>query len=369
MKRILIIGAGPAGCYLAQNLRNFGLTPLLLEEDAEVGIPVRCAGVLGADVFENLKLKISPESVQNVIDGAVVHYRDKSFNLFKDKVAYVVNRESFDKSLSAGLEIKSKTKFLDLISTNGGYLVKTNQGDFLADMVIGADGPNSLVRKYLGPSKVNFITGYQITLKGQLPFPANLIQAFFINLFYEFIWVVPETPDTWRIGAICPKPKKAIEDFLKEKNLKGEVVKETGGVIPIGFFKTAAKNIALIGDAAAQVKPLSGGGVYFGLKCGEVLAACIKEGALAKYDRRWKKLLGREIKLGLKSKAVFERLSAQNLEVLFDILKKEAAKIEARGHFELHSTAFLSILKNPKLYRLLWPILKAFFKSSPGSNR
>ena len=73
IKKVVIIGAGPVGCYLAQLLRKRGLSPLLIEEHKEIGRPIHCAGLVGKRVFDEARIFISASCVLNVINGAVVH--------------------------------------------------------------------------------------------------------------------------------------------------------------------------------------------------------------------------------------------------------------------------------------------------------
>jgi len=72
--KIVIVGAGPIGCYLGQLLKQAGFDPLILEEHSEVGRPVQCAGIVGRRVFEDLKIKPSEKSILNTIDGAKIYY-------------------------------------------------------------------------------------------------------------------------------------------------------------------------------------------------------------------------------------------------------------------------------------------------------
>ncbi|MEE9173415.1 MAG: NAD(P)/FAD-dependent oxidoreductase, partial [Thermoplasmata archaeon] len=74
----------------------------------------------------------------------------------------------------------------------------------------------------------------------------------------------------------------------------------------------------MVGDAAGQVKPTTGGGIYYGLLCAEIAADTLN-GALAgndlsaenlaEYERRWKKKLGRELRVGYWARKLYERLS------------------------------------------------------------
>ncbi len=104
--KIIIVGAGPVGCYLAQVLKHHGIESLLLEDHADVGKPVQCAGIVGRGIFEEMRLPISPKSILNTIDGATIHYNGSAFSLNRPKVAYIVDREIFDKELSRNLNIE-----------------------------------------------------------------------------------------------------------------------------------------------------------------------------------------------------------------------------------------------------------------------
>ena len=75
-----------------------------------------------------------------------------------------------------------------------------------------------------------------------------------------------------------------------------------GGLIPIGGVKPSFKGrIALIGDAAAQVKPFTGGGLIYGFTCAKIASETIipkKPETLKTYDLFWRKRLAKQIFLG-----------------------------------------------------------------------
>src|SRR4030042_230831 len=111
---IVIVGAGPAGCYTAQLLKKYGFKTRIIEEHREVGKPVSCAGLVGRQVFENTLLPLSESSIINQINGALVCYRDDNFQINREGVAHVIDREKFDKNLSRGLGVECGQKLIEI---------------------------------------------------------------------------------------------------------------------------------------------------------------------------------------------------------------------------------------------------------------
>ena len=361
---IVIVGAGPIGCYAAQLLKNYGFSARIIEEHKEVGKPIRCAGLVGKQVFEKTLLPLSESSIINRIDGASIFYGDDSFQIKREGVAYVIDREKFDKNLSEGLEVEYGKRIVEIKEERTGYILKTNDDDEIyADLVIGADGVNSRIRKYIdfinndgvNDKKRGYIKSYlgvqyRIKLEKDLPC-SKITQVHLREGIPFFIWVIPEGNNIIRVGVVSENAREDLVGFLREFKIKGEIIGKLAGMIPIGLTKNYYKNIALVGDAAVQVKPLTGGGIYYGLKSAELLAKCIMDNRLDEYDRRLKKKFGREIKFGLKARKLYEDINEKELKNIFMIFKKNAGTIERVANFENHSVIFVEILKNPGIFR------------------
>jgi digeranylgeranylglycerophospholipid reductase len=149
-----------------------------------------------------------------------------------------------------------------------------------------------------------------------------------------------------------------LNGFLREFKIEGEIVGKLAGMITVGLTKNYYKNIALVGDAAVQVKPLTGGGIYYGLKSAELLVKCIIDNRLDEYDKRLKKKFGREIKFGLKARKLYEGINEKELKNIFVLFKKNAGIIERAANFENHSVIFIELLKNPGIFRDVSQILR-----------
>ena len=368
--KIVIVGAGPVGCYTAQLLKNYGLKTRIIEEHKEVGKPIRCAGLVGRQVFEKTLLSFSESSILNRIDGASFFYGNDNFQINREGVAYVIDRERFDKNLSEGLEVECGKRVVEIKEGKTGYILKTNDNDDIhADLVIGADGANSRVRKYINfvnsdwasDKKRNYIKNYlgiQYRIKVEEDLLCNKItQVHLREGIPFFIWVIPEGNNIVRVGVISENDREDLEEFLKGFKIEGEIIGKLAGMIPVGFTKNYYKNIALVGDAAVQVKPLTGGGIYYGLKSAELLAKCIRDNMLDKYDKRLKRKYGREIKFGLKARKLYEEINEKELKNIFMMFKKNAGIIERVANFENHSIIFIEFLKNPGMFRDVSKIL------------
>jgi len=392
---IVIVGAGPIGCYTAQLLKKCGINSFrIIEEHGEVGRPVRCAGIVGKPVFEDSLLPLSRDSILNQINGALFFYNGDSFKIERSGVALVIDREKFDKELSRGVEVECGIRLLEIEEEGEGnngagsgdgsrYRLKTDQGDIWADMVIGADGPRSRVRKFIDEKgnnsegsdhgsggETNFYKGVQYRIKLDNSEDLGLKDELFsgegeMTRVYMregipfFVWIIPEGDGIIRLGVIAENGRRELERVIEEEGIKGEIINRLAGIIPIGLCQSVYQKVAVVGDAARQVKPLTGGGIYYGMKAAEILVECIQEGALAEYDQRWKSKFGREIKFGLWARKVYERLnkSEYELEDIFLLFKENAEFIERAANFENHSLLFREAFKRPKIFAKAGKIL------------
>jgi len=362
---IVIVGAGPIGCYTAQLLRKYGINSFrIIEEHDEVGKPIRCAGLVGKQVFEKTLLPLSESSIINRIDGASFFYGNDNFQINREGVAYVIDRERFDKNLSEGLGVECGKRVVEIKEERTGYRLRTNDNDAIyADIVIGADGVNSRVRKFINlvdndqvnDKKRGYIKSYlgvQYRIKAEENLFCNKIaQVHLKEGIPFFIWVIPESNNILRVGVVSENAHDDLIGFLEEFEIKGEIIEKLAGMIPVGLTKNYYENIALVGDAAVQVKPLTGGGIYYGLKSAELLVECIRDNRLVEYDRRVKKKFGREIKFGLKARKLYEEINEKELKNIFMLFKKNAGIIERAANFENHSIIFIEFLKNPGIFR------------------
>ena len=114
--KILIVGAGPIGCYTARLLKEKGkgFDVEIIEEHSEIGRPVHCAGLVSQNVISEIKVSIDEDCILNRIDGAEFFLNSDGFKMQRKDVALVIDREKFDRSLGSGLKVNFDSRFMGI---------------------------------------------------------------------------------------------------------------------------------------------------------------------------------------------------------------------------------------------------------------
>jgi digeranylgeranylglycerophospholipid reductase len=348
-----IVGAGIAGCYTGQLLKKKGITPIIFEEHPEIGTPIQCAGLIGRETVESSYLPFPHQAIIRRIDGARFFLGRDSFEIERSRAAYVIDRKALDRHFATGLPVHTQEKVTE-IAFNTHIQLTTNKKEYLFNVLLGCDGPFSLVRKEAFSFSATFYPGAQFIVN-------RSPEDDFVELHIKppfFFWVIPETEETTRIGFVGPHPVHQLTRFMEQKTMKGTIIEKHAGIIPVGHGSIAQKTIALIGDAACQVKPLTGGGIFYSMKAAEIAASCIHD--LTLYQKKWDITFGKEIKIGLRLRKIYENMNEKNLNRIFNVFKKNKDLIETIADFERHSSLIKAFIKNPVVLKLAGSALKEF---------
>ena len=358
--KITVIGAGPSGLLASHLLKKAGHEISIIEEHKIIGRPVSCSGLIGKDYFDHFNNFNFKASILNRIDGAIVNFGNDSFELKRKGVSYVVDRPAFDQTLSKGLDVSFGESFMSFDRNKEKISIKTNKRKYTTDLLIGADGPSSRVRSQEFDYKLRYYKGYQVRIKADLNLE-NFVQVYLEKPF--FTWIIPEGDGIFRIGTVSESPKESLSKFMFKKNIKGETIEVQAGVIPVGEGDVYKDRVFLLGDAACQVKPLSGGGVYYGALASECLAKSIISGEYNDYSKECDRLIGKEISRGLFLRKIYENLSEKELNKIFDFLRSKKQILDENGSFDEHSKTILSLIKDPKVIKFAPVLLKACIRS------
>jgi geranylgeranyl reductase family protein len=336
---ILVVGAGPAGSSAASEAAKNGSKVLLIEKKRIIGEPVQCAEFIPKLIFS--EAEISGNSIIQEIRGIRTNLPSGDCVELRSP-GYMLNRSMFDKELAMkaadnGAEVRINT----LCSFKKGEKIFVNENDkkigVTAKVIIGADGPKSTVGKWINSVNKDFIIGmqYSIPLVSILDFTEVYFNQ---DFFCGYGWLFPKGKSanvgvgirydsTTKIDkSLCSILKK----FVKTLKKKGKVINNpfftTSGLIPVGGpLNTVKDNIMLVGDAAGQTHPITGGGIVQAVICGKIAGRIASQAIqneniemLMKYEKEWKDIFGRQLERA-RSKRQYLESNWNNLD---SIIKK-----------------------------------------------
>ena len=369
---VIVVGGGPAGSAAARLLAK-DHDVILAEEHQSPGEPLQCAGLVTRRGIP----KSAEESILGQVRGARLH-SPLGFALeleAKATRACVIDRAQFDKTMfheavDAGAIPKLGTSVRNLYLRDQGIVAELRaegrREEICADVIVGADGYKSICRRAARlPAPKHMLTGIQVDLKG-VDLPSDFVELYFGKNIAPgfFAWAIP-AEDITRVG-LCTwdadlAPAVYLKKLLARPDLaKGRRVSLSSGKIPVGPGKTAARGrIALVGDAACHAKPLSGGGVFTGIKGAELCSGVIHDflsdghsSDLTRYDALWKDEFGKELSRAFRIRKVFLNLTDKKLDKALRIFAEPDVRrlLERQGDIDYPASLSSSVLKlAPKL--------------------
>ena len=373
-----VIGAGPAGSRVACGLAEKGYRVIVLEKKQDTGEPVCCTGIIGIECIE--RFGIDDNVVYRKVNGAkIVSPSGKEVHVQRpEPQAAIVDRGALNASLAqraleTGAEYCLNRRVTNLDVKNDRVEI-TMENDRTADerlearVAVIAGGYGTKLVEQAGLRKAaDFAMGVQTEVETDGKEEVEVYLGGMVAPGF-FAWLVPTTPGHALAGLITRRSTSYYMDkFLTRLAGEGKI---SGAAHELRFAslalnratRTSGKRVLVVGSAAGQVKPVTGGGVYYGMLCAdmaaETLATALEHDdltavSLANYDKQWGRLLGREIRLGYWSRKFYERLSDRRIETIFDITIKnhiDTSLAEADNlRFDWHGAVVMELLKQKAL--------------------
>ena len=214
------------------------------------------------------------------------------------------------------------------------------------EALVGADGPNSQVAK-----SANLFSNRRFWVARQCRAKINCEKDLFKVHFGVtpdfFGWIVPENEEIARIGIGAEYNSELyFKKYLEKLNIR-EIIDYQAGLIPIynSKPKRCNNNVYLIGDAALQVKALSGGGIIKGMLAAEEL----NKGLIFNldYEKLWRKRIGLDLALSLRIRNFLNKFSEQDYNKLINVFNENALTYFNREFPK--KSLFKVVFKNLKL--------------------
>ncbi|MFB6204521.1 MAG: geranylgeranyl reductase family protein [Candidatus Nanohaloarchaea archaeon] len=309
MRDLIIVGAGPAGSHLAKGFAGKGKDVLVIEQSDEIGRPLACSGHVSPDIWDFVPPGSRERLLQNDVRGAEFHARDDSRYRFfsQETVSHVIDRVELDRvkaeqAMEAGVDYHMDEHVESVTERDDRVEVSTDSDVYEARMVAGCDGASSTVRDSLG------MEGPDHFYQGILCFSDEEDSSDFVDVFLEvpefFGWRIPRG-DSVEYGAAVPRGENPVEwlDSITEGYIEKEEKQNIcAGAIPVGPPESVtSERVFLVGDAAGQTKPFTGGGILYGMRSAQAAVEAIElddPETLENYEEKWRSELGREIALG-----------------------------------------------------------------------
>ncbi len=374
---VAVVGAGPVGSTFARHIADKGFKVAILEKKREIGVPLQCAGLLGKKIK---KVNILPdEFIINPVNGAFLHSPDDTvLSVSKEKPeAYVVDRVGYDKflaqlSIDSGAELFLNHRVEKVDSVNGIITLKNNENTKIsADVVVGADGHSSIVSDSFNPPADSFQAAQYLIDVGEKRFKKDYVHLYVDSRVSPgFLWAIPLSESTARVGLFSDvnyhQSTVILNELLaKRSELKGAtILKKYYGVIPkYNSQKQLVKNkVILLGDAASQVKPTTGGGLIMGFSCAEIASQAVTNALenentemLMNYYKDYQNQFKSELKVQLMVHKIFKSLTDADLEYMFMKLKQVGAEevISQYGDMDSQSPLVKEMFKRGILFSIL----------------
>ncbi len=372
---VIVVGAGPAGSSTAYNCVQKGLKVLLVDQRKKVGTPKQCAEGINKEIITELGLKLKPEWVSRKIESLILSDIN-NYIVLKGKrtQGFILERKVFDHALAerarkAGAELLLGEKVVDLKSNK---VVLKSKKEIAGKVIVGADGPLSIIGKKSGLGNPKNGCGLQYEIKTQKNDHLNSLQCY-LNKNLEdagYFWVFPKK-ETLNVGVGSKNFKNlkpALDKFVKELGLEKEKVQEiNAGHIPLHgpVKKFYTKNVLLVGDAAGHTNPISGGGIpvaiYDGILAAEVIEKNLRSGyELSNYQKLWwKSNFGQAVKVSLKIQNIYFKLFKKNMFTVF-LKKMNKKKVNSVKEFALLGLKIPGTINKLMMFQLFFRFMKYY---------
>jgi digeranylgeranylglycerophospholipid reductase len=370
---VAVIGGGPVGSRIAHQLAILGHRVTVLERRPAIGQKPCCTGILSRQCLTNYA--IPTEVVYRYLNSAVLFSPSmQSISVTTEQPqAAIVDRSAFDcwmsnKACQAGVDYLLNCLVTKIEPGNESISLEYRHHNSVHRLtsrtLVLANGFNSLLVSQIGLGRPAFLTSgvqTEVATSGleqiQIYFDQKIAPGF-------FAWLAPTSPGRALAGLMSrDSPGKHLRYLIASLLEKGVITASVrnikyGGIPMKPLKNTCLDRIIVVGDAAGQVKPTTGGGIYFGLQCADIGATALHQAltsgdysrrVLSQYQRDWQTLLAAELKKEYWARRTYQLLSDRQIDLIFKTLIDNdivnSLLKEEYTSFDHHGALLIKVLK------------------------
>ncbi|NQT31281.1 MAG: NAD(P)/FAD-dependent oxidoreductase [Deltaproteobacteria bacterium] len=344
---IIIIGAGPAGSRIAQRLSQLGYSVVVVDKNLRPGDDVCCTGILSQECLGAFGLD-NGLVLRQASSAKFLSPSGEYLRLCRQSpVAAIVDRSRLNMHLAKTAEASGARYLFGarvsdiLLKPDGVEVIVNGQSEervLRAKAAVISTGFGSALPAKLGLGEIKqFVFGaqVQVSING-----IDEVEVYFDQKLTPggFAWLVPTTDGRGLVGLLTRgQADSSLENLLEVLSSQGKIASSQAApsydVVPLKPLpRTYADRVLVVGEAAGQVKPTTGGGVYYGLLCADIAAGVLQQAfeaddfsahVLSAYEDRWRAKLNRELVIGYWARTLLAKLSNDKIDRLFRLAGKK----------------------------------------------
>jgi len=355
-EEVVVVGGSAAGLYTAAKVAQGGKPVRVLE--SKRGLEPAPRTLIVTDHFRNQLGASANESVLNEIRRFELFTDGRSAQVALSKPDLIIERAKLIPAVAreaqqAGAKISFDTRFLGLSPNANGVQIQIESGgrreELHAKNVVGADGAASRVARTAGWAPIDTVPLVQTIVRLPKDCPVDTTRVWFVpDDTPYFYWLIPESAERGALGVIGEDGRdtaRCLARFLEKKGM--EPLEWQGARIPVYKRWVPVKkrlgkgSVYLVGDAAAQVKVSTVGGIVTGFRGAQAVAESILQG------RQGKELLNlrRELSTHWLLRRTMHNFQQKDYSRLVDLLNAGTRET-------------LSEITRDESARLLWNVLR-----------
>jgi flavin-dependent dehydrogenase len=355
-EEVIVVGGSAAGFYTAAKVAQGGKRVRVLESKPSLEPASRT--LIVTNHFRHQLGASANESVLNEIRRFELFTDGRSAQIALSNPDLIIERAKLIPGLArearaSGAEISFDTRFLGLSPNANGIHVQVESGgqqkELHAKSVVGADGAASRVARTSGWAPIETVPLVQAIVRLPKDCPVDTTRVWFVpDDTPYFYWLIPESAERGALGMIGedgPDTARCLARFLEKKGM--EPLEWQGARIPVYKRWVPVKrrlgkgDVYLVGDAAAQVKVSTVGGIVTGFRGAQAVAESILQAGRGRELRA----LRRELSTHWLLRRTMHHFQQAHYSRLVDLLNAA-------------TRATLSEVTRDESTRLLWNVLR-----------